>query len=172
MKPAPYSEPKNSAPIRLHSDSGSKTSASTKAPHEGLKQAALSLKDSGIGFIQAKTELAAIEAKEAAAYAKKKITIGIITAFFATFSYVLFLVLAYGMILQYAGQFISKVSSITTLNDSNTVILLLLLANLLVSLIFLLKLSKKPQEEFFPLTKSEFQKDKQWLAEINQTHGN
>ena len=142
------------------------------APYESLKQTAISLKDSSLGYLQAKTELAAIEAKEAAIYAQKKISLGIITAFFATFSYAFFLILAYGIIRQFAGQFISKVSSITTLNDSNTVILLLLLFNLLLFLIFLLKLSKKPQEELFQLTKSEFQKDKQWLAEINQTHEN
>ncbi len=142
-----------------------------KAPHESLKQAAISLKDSGIGYLQAKTELAAIEATEAAIYAKKKVTLGIITAFFATFCYALFLFLSYGLILQYAGQFISKVSNVTTLNDSNTVVLLLLLFNLFLFLIFLLKLSKKPSEELFPLTKSEFQKDKQWLAEIKQTQG-
>lgn len=142
------------------------------APHESLKQAAISLKDSSLGFLQAKTELAAIEAKEAAIYAKKKISLGIIIGFFAAFSYALFLVLAYGLILQYAAKFISQVSSITTLNASNTVILLMLLFNLFLFLIFLLKLSKKPSEELFSLTKSEFQKDKKWLAEINQTHGN
>jgi uncharacterized membrane protein YqjE len=132
----------------------------------------MSLKDSSIGYMQAKTELAAIEAKEAATYAKKKISVGVIAAFFAVFSYAIFLFLAYGMILQYADEIISKISNITTLTESNAVILIMLLFNFFLFLIFLVKLSKKPQEELFSLTKSEFQKDKQWLAEINQTHGN
>ncbi len=140
--------------------------------NESLKQSAISLKDSSLGYLQSKAELAAIEAAEAASYAKKKLTLCVITGFFAAFSYALFLVLAYGMILQYAGGFMNKVSEVTTLNASNTVILLLLLFNLFLFLIFLLKLSMKPREELFMLTKSEFQKDKQWLAEINQTHGN
>lgn len=170
MEPINQQESKNKPPVRRPMDSASKAGAN--ASLDGIVQTAISLIDSSLGYLQAKTELAAIEAKEAAAYAQKKIIAGIITAFFATFSYVLFLFLAYGIILQFAGQFISKVSSITTLNDSNTVILLLLLFNLLLFLMFLLKLSKKPHEELFSLTKSEFQKDKQWLAEINQTHEN
>jgi len=146
--------------------------ATTTAPHEGLKQAAMSLKDSSLGYMQAKAELAAIEAKEAATFAKQKISVGIVTAFFGFFSYALFLILAYGAILQFAGKYISQISNIITLNDSNTVILLMMMSNLFLFLIYLVKLSKKPKEELFSLTKSEFQKDKQWLAEINQTNGN
>ncbi len=168
MEPTQYQEPQPRPPVRRPRDSASRDTA----PHEGLKQAAMSLKDSSLGYMQAKTELAAIEAKEAATFAKQKISVAIVTAFFATFSYALFLFLAYGVILQYADKFISKISKITTLTESNTVILLMMIFNLFLFLIFLVKLSKKPQEELFSLTKSEFQKDKQWLAEINQTNGN
>ena len=161
-------QPQQRPPVRRPMDSAS------GAPHDGLKQAAISLKDSSLGYIQAKTELAAIESQEAASYAKKKISIGIITAFFGIFSYALFLLLIFGMIQQFADKYVSKISKIITLNNSNTVILLMMLFHLLLFLIYLVKLSKKPAEEFFSLTKSEFQKDKQWLAEINQTqnHGN
>jgi uncharacterized membrane protein YqjE len=148
------------------------SASQAKDPEESLKQVAMSLKDSSIGYMQAKAELAAIETKEAAAFAKQKISLGILTAFFAIFSYALFLMLAYGLILQYATTFISNISKTTTLTKSNTVILIMMMFNILFFLIYLLKLSKKPQEELFSLTKSEFQKDKQWLAEINQTNEN
>lgn len=168
METKQYQEQSQRSPDRLPLDSASRDTE----PHEGLKQAAMSLKDSSLGYIQAKTELAAIEAKEATTFAKQKISLGIVTAFFATFSYALLLILAYGIILQYPGKYISNISKITTLNDSNAVILLMMVFNFFLFLIYLVKLRKKPQEELFSLTKSEFQKDKQWLAEINQTNGN
>jgi len=142
------------------------------APHDGLKRAAMSLKDSSLGYMQAKTELAAIEAKEAASFAKHKFSLGIVTAFFGIFSYALFLLLIYGVILQFANRYLSKISDIIFLSNSNTILLLLMIFHLFVFLIYLVKLSKKPPEELFSLTKSEFQKDKQWLAEINQTTEN
>jgi uncharacterized membrane protein YqjE len=172
MDPKQYKEPQKRPPVRRPMDTISRDSDGASGSYEGLQQTAISLKNSTLSYIQAKTELAAIESKEAATYAKKKISLGIIAAFFATFSYAIFLFLAYGVILQYTGSFLSKISDITTLTESNAVILLMLLFNLFLFLIFLVKLSKKPQEELFSLTKSEFQKDKQWLAEINQTHGN
>lgn len=132
----------------------------------------MSLKNSSLGYMQAKTELAAIEAKEAASFAKQKIGIGIITAFFGLFSYALFLILAYGVILQFAGRYIRKISELIYLNESNAIILAMMIFHLFLFLIYLLKLSKKPQEELFSLTKSEFQKDKQWLTEINETQNN
>ncbi|MGJ8656237.1 MAG: hypothetical protein ACSHX6_07290 [Akkermansiaceae bacterium] len=168
MEQSSNQQPQQRPPVRRPMDSMS----GSNAPHDGLKQAAMSLKDSSLSYMQAKSELAAIEAKEAATYAKKKISIGIITAFFGVFSYALFLLLAYGVILQFAGDQITKISNIITLNESNTVILLMMIFHLFLFLIYLVKLSKKPQEELFALTKSEFQKDKQWLAEINQTNGN
>jgi len=168
MEPTQFQKTQPRPPVRPPMDSASQA----KDPEESLKQVAMSLKDSSIGYMQAKAELAAIETKEAAAFAKQKISLGILTAFFAIFSYALFLMLAYGLILQYATTFISNISKTTTLTKSNTVILIMMMFNILFFLIYLLKLSKKPQEELFSLTKSEFQKDKQWLAEINQTNEN
>mgnify|MGYP000330185700 CR=1 FL=1 len=166
MEPTQQPQPQQRPPVRRPLDTAS------RAPHDGLKQAAMSLKDSSLGYVQAKSELAAIEVKEAAIYAKQKLSIGIVTAFFGIFSYALFLILAYGVILQFGGKYLSKISNIIVLNNSNTLLLLMMFFHLFLFLIYLVKLSKKPQEELFSLTKSEFQKDKQWLAEINQTNGN
>lgn len=168
MEQPSHHPPQQRPPVRRPIDSASNDSA----PHDGLKQAAMSLKDSGLSYMQAKTELAAIEAKEAASFAKKKISIGIITVFFGIFSYALFLLLAYGVILQFASKQITQISNIITLNESNTILLFMMIFHLFLFLIYLVKISKKPQEEFFSLTKSEFQKDKQWLAEINHTNEN
>ena len=168
MEPLSSQQAQQRPPVRRPLDS----LAGSHDPHQGLKQAATSLKDSSLGYMQAKTELAAIEAKEAAIFAKKKFSIGIFTAFFGIFSYALFLIFAFGIIQQFAGKLLTKISKIIVINPSNTIILLMMLFHLLIFLIYLVKLSKKPQEEFFSLTKSEFQKDKQWLAEINQKTGN
>jgi uncharacterized membrane protein YqjE len=166
MEPTPNQPSQQKPPLsnQIGSPSGS------GAPHSELKQSASSLKDSSLSYMQAKAELAAIEAKEAASFAKKKIGIGIITAFFGIFSYALLLLLSYGIILQFAGRILSKISRAIALNESNIIILIMMIFHLFIFLIYLLKLSKKPQEELFSLTKSEFQKDKQWLAEINQTN--
>ena len=146
--------------------------AGTSSPQNNLKQTAASLRDSGLGYLQAKAELAAIEATEAAGFAKKKISVGLTTIFIGFFSYAIFLILLHGLALQFAEKYITQISEIITLNNSNTVLLIMMILHFLVLLIFLLKLSKRPQGEFFSLTKSELQKDKQWLAEINQSNEN
>ncbi len=155
-------QPQQRPPVRRHQASGI----------DGLKQSAMSLKDSSLGYMQAKTELAAIEAKEAATYAKQKISVGVITAFLGLFSYALFLLLAYGVIIQFAGEYIRKIFKPIYLNESNALILVMMVFHLFLFLIYLIKFSKKPKEELFSLTKSEFQKDKQWLAEINESQRN
>jgi len=141
-------------------------------PHDGLKHAASSLKDSSIGYLQAKTELAAIEVKEASEYAKKKLSIGLAVLFIGTFTYAIFLILLHGIILQSAAKALENLSNDIGLNSSNIVLLLMFIFHFILLIICMVKLGKKPEEELFALTKSEFQKDKQWLAEINQSNEN
>jgi len=167
MEHSPKREPSQSATIRKTPHISANEKYST--PESGLKGVAGSLKDSTLAYLGAKAELTAIETKEAADFAQQRLKLGMTTAFFAIFSYALFLILLHGIILQHAENFITRLSQILTLNESSTVILLLLIANVFIFIVYLLKLSKKPQEELFALTKSEFKKDKQWLAEINQT---
>lgn len=136
----------------------------------GLKRSVEALKNSSLGFMQVKTELAAIEAKEALSAAKKKVIIATITAFFGFFSYVLLLILIYGMCLQLGFNYLTKISNVILLNEQNVLIMMMFILHLSFFFIYLIKLIKRPHEEFFALTKSEFQKDKQWLTEINKTY--
>ncbi len=163
-QPEPHSGPAVRSTLNAHT--------APLAPHDGLKQAAMSFKDSGISYLQSKTELAAIEAQEAAEYTKKKLSLGLTVVLLGIFTYALFLILLHGMIIQIAEHPLAKITSSTGLNSSNIVLLLMFLLHLFFLVISMIKLSKKPEEELFALTKSEFQKDKQWLAEINQSNVN
>lgn len=133
----------------------------------GLKEAIFALKDSGMEYIQSKSELALIEAKEAADVAKKKAAAGAVAAFFAVFTYAILLILAYSLILKYAADLLDNVSEATTLDNSQIVLILLLVIHLIVLLCSFCKLKKKPSVELFAITKSEIQKDKLWLKEMN-----
>ncbi len=138
------------------------------SPQEnGLKETVLSLKESGLGYIKSKTELAAIESKEAAVYAKKKISLAVMTAFFGFFTYAVFLILAHSIILKFGVSFLRKIQQILPLTGSQIILLAMFLFHLFFLLIYLVRLSKKPKEELFALTKSEMKKDQQWLNEMN-----
>jgi len=132
-----------------------------------LKETVMSLKDSGIDFLKSKTELAAIESKEAAAYAKKKVSVAAITAFFGIFTYAIFLILTHSIVVSLCGSEIAKLQEFVPLTVSQMVLLAMFVFHLFFLLIYLLKLSKKPKEELFALTKSEFKKDQEWLNEMN-----
>ncbi len=132
-----------------------------------LKNTLLSLKDSGFDFLKSKAELAAIESKEAATYAKKKISVGMMTAFFGFFSYAIFLILSHSLILQFGRKYLLIAQKYLPLSGTQIVLLAMFLFHLFFLLIYLIKLSKKPKEELFSLTKSEFKKDQAWLNEMN-----
>lgn len=131
-----------------------------------LKETIISLKDSGIDFIKSKSELAAIESKEAATFAKKKLSVAAITAFFGIFSYAIFLILAHSILLQYGRPVLVKIQSILPLTGNQIVLIAMFVFHLFFLLIYLVKLSKKPKDELFALTKSEFKKDQAWLNEM------
>lgn len=171
METSSKTQPRPAVRSPLDARSG-RIAGGAKAPHEGVKHAAISLKDSSLGYIQAKAELAAIEAKEASVFAKKKLSIALVTLFLSIFTYAIFLVFVYGFILQSAAKPLASVASNIGLNSSNIVLLLMLLSHLIILTFCVIFLGKKPEEELFALTKSEFQKDKQWLAEINQSNEN
>ncbi len=134
---------------------------------DGLKEAISSLKNSSLGYLQSKSELAAIEAKEAAEHAKKKISLGAVTAFFAIFTYALFLILAHSVLLKFTAPYLEKIGKVIPLDNHQIILLIFFVFHLLILLIYRCKLSKKPQGELFALTKSEIQKDKLWLKEMN-----
>ena len=118
-----------------------------------------------MGYIAAKAELASIEAKEAATHAKKKLSIGLITAFIAFFTYALFLILSFGVISHYLGKYLQAYTKY--LPQPYLIVLGMFLFHILILFIYLIRLGKKPKQDFFAVTKSELQKDKQWLQEMN-----
>lgn len=127
----------------------------------------MSLKDSGIDFLKSKSELAAIESKEAAAFAKKKLSVAAMTAFFGIFTYAIFLILAHSLIQYYGRSILISIQDVLPLTGNQIVLLGMFVFHLFFLLIYLLKLSKKPKDELFALTKSEFKKDQAWLNEMN-----
>lgn len=133
-----------------------------------LKETIVSLKDSSLEFLKTKAELAAIESKEAAEYAKKKISTAVIVAFLAFFSYAIFLLLAHSLVLKFGASFLTSIQKYIPLTGGQIVLLAMLIFHLFFLVIYLVKLGKKSQEEFFALTKSEFKKDQQWLNEMNK----
>ena len=133
----------------------------------GLKQTISSLKNSSLGYLQSKAELASIEAREASVYAKKKISIGVVAGFLALFTYACFLMLMFGLIQQFAMPYVEKISKLVMLNPGNVILLVFFLFHLFFLFIYLVRLSGKPSQELFALTKSELNKDKQWLDEMN-----
>jgi len=153
----------------LDARSGRIANGSTDS-HDGLKHAAISLKDSSLEYLQAKAELATIEAKEASGYAKKKLFLGLFTIVVGVFTHAILLILIHGIILASPPKTLEHLSSSINLNNSNFILLVMLLLHFTFFIFLVVKLSKKPEEELFSLTKSEFQKDKQWLAEINQSN--
>jgi len=139
----------------------------TQPQENELKETVISLKNSGIDYLKSKSELAAIESKEAASFAKKKISVAAITAFFGLFTYAIFLILAHSLLLQHGSSILAKIQKILPLTESQIVLLAMLVFHLFFLLIYLMKLSKKPKDELFALTKSEFKKDQVWLNEMN-----
>lgn len=140
----------------------------TSHNHEpSIVETVQSLKSSSMGYLASKAELASIEAKEAATHAKKKISLGLTTAFFAFFTYALFLILSYGVISHYLSSHLEAYAEY--LPVPYLIVLGMFLFHLLILFIYLIRLSKKPKEEWFAVTKSELQKDKQWLQEMNNS---
>ena len=144
--------------------------AGSASPQEELKYAAMSLKDSSLSYLQAKAELAAIETKEASEYARKKLSLGLGALVVGIFTHAILLILIHGIILGSPPKILEQLANSIGLSNSNFILLVMLLFHLVLFFFLFYKLGKKPEEELFSHTKSEFQKDKQWLAEINQSN--
>jgi len=133
-----------------------------------LKESIVSLKDSGVDYLKSKAELATIESKEAASFAKKKLYLAVMTAFFGLFSYALLLILTHSLLLKFGTSVFNSIQAIVPLSGSQVILICMFLFHLLFLLVYLVKLSKGPKEELFALTKSEFKKDQVWLEEMNK----
>ena len=134
---------------------------------DGLKEAIVTLKDSGVDYIKSKSELAMIESKEAGDYIKGKLNVAVVALFVAIFTYAIFLILAHSLALSMFAGILGKMHETLRLTQSQIVLIGMLLIHLLLLVIFLMKLAKKPESELFALTKSELKKDQAWLREMN-----
>lgn len=122
------------------------------------------LKDSGVDYLKVKAELAALEAKEAAQHGAKKAATGAIAAFFGFIAYLLFLATLIGAGSHYLeGKMPMAEKYVGTWP---LVALVLVIIHAFVAFIYVDKLKRKTNKEFFTLTKAELQKDKLWLQEM------
>lgn len=128
------------------------------------------LKDSGVDYIKVKAELAGIEAKEAAQYGAKKATTGAIAAFFGFIAYLLLLATLIGAGSHYLEGKVPQAEKY--IGTWPLVALALMIIHGLVAFIYVDKLKRKTNKEFFTLTKAELQKDKLWLQEMKSNSEN
>jgi len=112
-------------------------------------------------FIAARTELASIEAKEAAEYAAKKLAQTIILAICAFFTWSLFLASLTGILAPIATRWLD--GKIDGLSGWAAVLLILAILHGLGVIIFLGQVKKKPSSPLFELSRKEIEHDKQWL---------
>lgn len=123
------------------------------------------LKSALSGFIAARKELLAIEAKEAAGFAAKKATLAVVLALCGFFVWCLVLVAVTGIAAPLADSLIS--GGVDWLPGWCAVLLALALLHALAALVCVLLLRKKPADPLFALSRRELENDKQWLKKNN-----
>lgn len=114
-------------------------------------------------YLAARTELLGIESAEASQYAKRQAKLGIICAVAAFFGYALALVAIIGILGNILGIFLDA----SPLEDHAVHIVALIVGaiHLFVAYRMLRKLSQPPETPLFEVTRSEFQKDRQWIKD-------
>ena len=113
------------------------------------------------GFIAARMELIGIEAKEAAGFAAKKATHGVILAICGFFIWCLVLTALTGILAPVASGYLE--GSVDWLPGWCAVLLVLALLHTVVALVCVIRLRKKPTDPLFALSRQELENDKQWL---------
>lgn len=129
-----------------------------------IKDTVSYLAQSGASYLKTKAELAAIEAQEAAAEIGKKAAAGSKAAFFGIFAYTLLIATLIG-----AGSNLlqGKIPQIEKYIGTWPIITgALFILHIIAAVIFIDKLRKAGKQPLFSLTKSELEKDKQWLQEM------
>ncbi len=113
-------------------------------------------------FLAARVELASLEAKEAAAFATKKVIYLALLAISGFFIWCLVLAGITGVLAPFATKWLSESGS--WLPGWCAVLFALALIHALVVLVCVVLLKKKPSEELFALSRQELKNDKQWLG--------
>ncbi|MGJ8675965.1 MAG: phage holin family protein [Akkermansiaceae bacterium] len=134
---------------------------SGESPQASVRSAGSSIKNAFSSFLAARTELASIEAKEAAAFAGKKVVFALIAALCLFFVWALMLSALTGLFTPMANDFLAGKAD--WLPGWVAVLFCLAILHLLVAFICLFLLTKKPSSPLFELSLQEIQNDKQWL---------
>lgn len=129
-----------------------------------IKDTVSYLAQSGASYLKTKAELAAIEAKEAAAEIGQKASAGSKAAFFGIFAYALLIATIIGAGTRLIEGKIPQLEQYIGTWPIITAALFFL--HIIIAVIFIDKLKKSGNNPLFPLTKSELEKDKQWLQEM------
>ncbi len=119
------------------------------------------MKNSISSFLAARAELAAIEAKEAAEFATKKVIQLILLAGSAFFLWCLVLAALTGIFAPIASGLLE--GHTPWLPGWCAVILALAIIHALIALICVYLLKSKPREALFALSRQELENDKKWL---------
>ncbi len=127
-----------------------------------LKEALGILKENVGDYFVARRELLEIELGEASAVLAKKVALLLMAAVMGVFAYFLFWVVAIMLIAQvlqgHLGEFFASLGEWVLVSGVVVVI------HAVVLVVLLKMLKRKPDVELFAVTKSELQKDKEWLA--------
>ena len=128
-----------------------------------LRDAVNILKGSAGDYFAARRELLQMEAKEASQFLGKKLILALVLLILGFFTYVLF----WGTLITMGAHYLegSFGGLGEAIGDWPCVAILVIKLHILVLLILVAKLKKKADFELFSVTKSELQKDKQWLEE-------
>lgn len=120
-----------------------------------------SMKGAITGFLAARIELAAIEAKEATAVVSRKAVTAVVLGLCLFFAWALTLVALTGILTPFVSEIM--VSDIDWLPNWAVVLIFFAILHLITATICLKKLKEKPAEELFELSRREIKNDQQWL---------
>ncbi len=138
---------------------------SSKQPEEnsyspGLREEVTSLAKGTGDFLSARAELLSIEGKEAAGLLSKRLARFAIGILFLIFAY--FLILAGGV--HFLGIFMSEKLTGPFAGWAGAALIISVL-HLILAIIFISKARSRSERPLFELTRSEWQKDQQWLSQ-------
>ncbi|MDB4353853.1 phage holin family protein [Akkermansiaceae bacterium] len=139
--------------------------SSENSDSPGLKDEVTSLAKSASDYLAIRSELVAIEAKEAGIILKKRIISLLVAAVGIFVAYILLL----GALIYFLGEFLRNQLSNSPLGGWPGSLLLMGALHLIIGVIFLLKARKRPNTPLFDFTKSEWKKDQQWLSQKTKT---
>ena len=128
------------------------------------------LTESGSDYLRAKTELASIEAKEAANEGVKRAILGALLVFVGLFTYILLPATLIGVCSELLEGTLSNLEKFV--GTWPIVTFGFFLVHLLFVFIFLDKLKTSSKKVLFPHTKAEIEKDKKWLQQIKPNKEN